>query len=83
MLDDAVPVGLVGSLGIFDRVSEDIISAVGLGIKSVRSGIVLALPPVSKLVTMLPVILGLELVAEGGICITAEDVVTVMTPIGS
>jgi hypothetical protein len=82
MLDDAVPVGIVGSLDIFVADTRGTSSAVGLGIEFVRSGIALTLPVVSRLVTTKPVVSGLESYTVGGTCTITEDTVNVRTPTG-
>lgn len=82
MLDDALFVGLVGSLDILSIGSTGSGSAVGLGIGFVKRGTALALPAVSRLVTTNPLALDSESEAGSGTCIIAENIVTVLTLTG-
>jgi len=80
ILDEAVAEGLTGSLDIVVAGLRVVSRAVGLGIECVRSGTASDLPLVSRVVTIKPVVSGLELLAVGGICTITEDFVTVITP---
>lgn len=82
MSDKVALFASVGSHGIAGSDSTSARGDVGSGMGLVRSGIMPALPFVSRLVTTNPTVPGFRSDAGGGICVMAGVVVAGITPMG-